>query len=109
MILHPQNENKLNNIEKDWCKQFLLSGYPIVFHTDTVMGIGVNGLSKKAVDNVYLLKNRTFDKPLILLLEKTEDAKEYIEDPEILEQTLIKKNWPGSLTGVFKKKMGSLI
>jgi L-threonylcarbamoyladenylate synthase len=109
MILTPQNESRLNNIEKEWCKKFLLLGYPIIFYTDTVMGIGANGLSKRAVDNIFFLKNRTFDKPLILLLANTEDAVEYIDDPEILEHTLIKDNWPGPLTGVFKKKKESLL
>ncbi|MCK5848900.1 MAG: threonylcarbamoyl-AMP synthase [Caldisericia bacterium] len=99
--------SRLNEAEKNYCKEFLLLGYPIVFYTDTVMGIGANGLSKSAVDNIYFLKKRTFDKPLILFLANSKDAIEYVDDPTLLEHSIVKDNWPGSLTAVFKKKKES--
>ena len=106
MILNQQNTALLSNLEKEYCKQFLLSNLPIIFPTDTVMGIGVNGFSKKAVDNLYKIKGRDLHKPLVLFVADVEDAVDFIEYPDLLKHPLILENWPGPLTAVFKKNSG---
>jgi L-threonylcarbamoyladenylate synthase len=101
VILTIENPPHLSSLEKDFCKSWLQQEKPIVFPTDTVMGIGVNGQSQQAVYNLFRMKNREEMKPLILFVSSLEEAEQYISDPKLLQHPLIQKNWPGALTGVF--------
>lgn len=85
-------------------KEFLLNDGIIAFKTDTVMGVGVNGLSKKAVKNLFDLKKRPYDKPIYLLAYSFEQIYEYacLISEEALE--LMKKYFPGSLTLIFNSQ-----
>ncbi len=38
----------------------------VVFPTETVYGLGANGLSEQAVKKIFIAKGRPFDNPLIL-------------------------------------------
>ena len=69
----------------------------IAFKTDTVMGLGVNGLDPVAVKNLFELKSRSFDKPLYLLAYSVEEVYEYACNISDYALDLMKKYWPGSL------------
>ncbi len=101
MILTIEKPPHLSLIEKKFCKTWLEQEKPIIFPTDTVMGIGVNGKSHQAVCNLFQMKQREVIKPLILFVSSIEEAEKYITDPKLLQHPLIQKNWPGALTGVF--------
>jgi L-threonylcarbamoyladenylate synthase len=108
MILRVDHPLYLSDFEKEFCKEWLLQDKPIVFPTDTVMGIGVHGESYQAVCNLFSLKRRDENKPLILFLEDPKKAHQYVSNPLLLQHPLLKKNWPGTVTGVFPMKQCAL-
>jgi L-threonylcarbamoyladenylate synthase len=103
MIINSNNRKSLSGLEKKIIKQALLNSEIIAFPTDTVYGIGVNGLDIKAVKKVFNLKKRDEKKPLILLTYSKDEALKYIRYPELINNIIIDKNWPGILTVIFEK------
>ncbi|HZD59735.1 MAG TPA: L-threonylcarbamoyladenylate synthase [Anaerolineae bacterium] len=78
-------------------------GESVVFPTDTVYGIGTNSLLPEAVLEIFRVKERPADKPLILLVADPEDVREYVADINEAAERLISEYWPGPLTLIFKK------
>ncbi|WGS65482.1 L-threonylcarbamoyladenylate synthase [Marinitoga aeolica] len=78
-------------------------GHLVVFPTETVYGLGANGLNENAVKKIYKAKGRPSDNPLILHIDKLEKIREfaYISN-EMLEK--IKIFVPGPITFVLNKK-----
>jgi len=90
----------LDEFEK--AKEILLSGGIIAFPTDTVMGLGVNGLSQKAINDLFGLKKRPHDKPLYMLAYSVSQILEYVDLVPDYAYKLINKYFPGSLTLIFR-------
>ena len=65
-IIKKLEENKEEKIIK--IGKALKEGKIVVFPTETVYGIGVNGLNKEAVKKLYEVKERPLDKPISLLI-----------------------------------------
>ncbi len=82
-------------------KEFLLNNGIIAFKTDTVMGVGVNGLSKNAVKNLFDFKKRPYDKPIYLLAYSFEQIYEYACLIPQYALELMKKHFPGPLALIF--------
>ena len=59
--------------------QLLKSGQVVAFPTETVYGLGANALDKEAVKQVFAVKGRPSDNPLIVHVESFEQAKKYIQ------------------------------
>lgn len=75
----------------------------VIFPTETVYGLGANGLSVNAVENIYKAKGRPSDNPLILHIAKLEDILKYTYFPfELFEK--VSSLVPGPITFVLKKK-----
>ena len=75
----------------------------VIFPTETVYGLGANGLSEEAISKIYKAKGRPADNPLILHLSKLEDILKYTYFPHNFYEkieTLI----PGPITFVLKRK-----
>lgn len=97
-ILKPTKEN----IEKS--TKLILNDEIVAIPTETVYGLGANGLSDVAVSKIFKAKNRPQDNPLIL----------HISDYDMMENLVYELNdeikeflnhfWPGPLTVVMKKK-----
>lgn len=75
----------------------------VIFPTETVYGLGANGLSVNAVEKIYQAKGRPSDNPLILHIAKLEDILKYTYFPyELFEK--VESLVPGPITFVLKKK-----
>ena len=83
--------------------QILNSGGIVAFPTETVYGLGANGLDKSAAEKIYEVKGRPSNNPLIFHIGSKEQLKEIVEDIPEKAEKLINKFWPGPLTLVFKK------
>lgn len=103
-------ENYLNfNNETDYNKlktpaKIIKNGGIVIFPTETVYGIGTNGLNEKAVKKLYEVKQRPLDKPISLLVNSIDMINEIAKDITELEYTLMKKFFPGPLTIILKKR-----
>lgn len=76
----------------------------IAFKTDTVMGLGVNGLDNIAVKNLFYIKGRSYDKPLYLLAYSIEQIYEYAYGISETALELMKKHFPGALAIILKSQ-----
>lgn len=102
---------KLLNLRN--CKDFQKLRYPaeiiknggiVVFPTETVYGIGTNGLDKDAVERLYNIKERPLNKPISLLVSDFKMIEKVVKDISELEYKIMKKFFPGPLTIILNKK-----
>lgn len=84
--------------------KILKEGGIVVFPTETVYGIGVNALNKKAIKKLYDIKNRPLNKPISLLVNNIEMIENIAKNITEEEYTLITTFMPGPLTLILKKK-----
>jgi L-threonylcarbamoyladenylate synthase len=77
-------------------------GNLVIVPTDTVYGISCDATNKDAIEKVFIAKQRE-QKPLIVMVSNLEMLKRYVKDINDLEQKLIDKYWPNTLTILFKK------
>ena len=103
-------EKYLNiNNSKDYQKlrysaEIIKNGGIVVFPTETVYGIGTNGLYKEAVQRLYKIKERPLNKPISLLVSDYEMIEKVVKDINELEYKIMKKFFPGPLTIILNKK-----
>ncbi len=75
----------------------------VLFPTETVYGIGANGLNETAVKNIFKAKGRASDNPLILHISHADMLKDIAKDISELEYKLMDAFWPGPFTIVLNK------
>jgi len=75
----------------------------IVYPTDTLYGLGADIFDEYAVQRVFEIKKRPFDKPLSVAVSCFEDV-ENIADVDDKVLHVVESFLPGSLTLVLKKK-----
>ncbi|MBU5436743.1 threonylcarbamoyl-AMP synthase [Tissierella sp. MSJ-40] len=94
------------NIERDLilkAANIIEEGKLVAFPTETVYGLGANGLDEEAVRKIFLAKGRPQDNPLILHVYSIDQVKELVEYIPNIAVKCMEKFWPGPLTILFKK------
>lgn len=77
-------------------------GNLVIVPTDTVYGISADACNTDAIKKVFIAKKRE-EKPLIVMVSSIEMLKKYVKNINELEQKLIDKYWPNTLTILFEK------
>ncbi len=90
-----------NNIEK--ILTALKNGAVLVCPTDTVYGLVCDASNEKAIERIFLMKQRDKLKPLAIFVKDIEMAEEYAEISMEQEEKL-QKSWPGAVTFILKAK-----
>lgn len=93
------DENKIKEIAKE-----IKNGKVVVFPTETVYGIGTNGLDENAIKKLYKIKQRPKEKPITLLVSDIKMINNVAKEISKNEIKLIKKFMPGPLTIILRKK-----
>lgn len=88
--------------------QKLKEGELIAFPTETVYGLGANALLPEAVKQVFAVKGRPSDNPLIVTVANFEMVKDYVDNFHPLTEKIVETYWPGPLTLIFTIKKASL-
>ncbi len=83
--------------------QLLRDGGLVAFPTETVYGLGGDGLKSDAAARIYTAKGRPSDNPLIIHIADLEAVKILAVDIPELFYRLADKFWPGPLTMILKK------
>ncbi len=83
--------------------EILRQGGLVVFPTETVYGLGGNGLDADAAKKIYAAKGRPSDNPLIIHITTPEDAEKYAFTNPIYYR-LASAFMPGPLTVVLPKR-----
>ncbi|WP_159721158.1 L-threonylcarbamoyladenylate synthase [Enterococcus sp. CSURQ0835] len=86
----------------------LRQGELIAFPTETVYGLGADALLPASVKQVFAVKGRPSDNPLIVHVANFEMVKDYVDKFHPLTEKIIKNFWPGPLTLIFPIKKNSL-
>lgn len=84
--------------------ELIKKGKIVVFPTETVYGIGTNGLDEKAIKRLYEIKQRPLNKPISLLVSNMEMVNLIAKDITETEYKIMEKFFPGPLTIILKKK-----
>ena len=83
--------------------KILQEGGLVAFPTETVYGLGGNGLDSEACKKIYIAKGRPSDNPLILHISEFEELNPIVREISPAAQKLMDAFWPGPLTMVFPK------
>ena len=75
----------------------------VAIPTETVYGLGANGLAADAMERIYAAKGRPSDNPLILHVCDQSMVHRLVRHITPLEQILMDTFWPGPLTITFEK------
>ena len=84
--------------------ELIKQGKIVIFPTETVYGIGTNGLDEQAVKKLYNVKQRPLNKPISLLVSNMEMVDMIAKDITETEYKIMEKFFPGPLTIILKKK-----
>lgn len=95
-ILKPTEENLILAAE------MIRAGDLVSFPTETVYGLGADGLNKSAREKIYLAKGRPSEKPLTLHVATLEQV-ESVAKISVTAEKLFKKFFPGPLTIILPK------
>ena len=82
---------------------FLKSGELVAFPTETVYGLGGNGLNPEALCKIFATKGRPGDNPLILHISDFSQLHELVSQITPSARLLMERFWPGPLTLVLPK------
>ncbi len=84
----------------------IAAGGLVAFPTETVYGLGGDGLRREAAKKIYEAKGRPSDNPLILHIAGWEQLGSIAERIPLVAEKLARNFWPGPLTMIFRKKDG---
>ena len=97
------NKEKIEEKSIEEAANIIKNGGLVAFPTETVYGLGANGLDEDAVSKIFKAKGRPQDNPLILHVHSMEQIRDLvIEIPEIAIKVM-EEFWPGPLTILFKR------
>ena len=88
--------NELNTAQI--AADIIKNGGLVAIPTETVYGLGANGLDEHAVAKIFLAKGRPQDNPLILHVADPEDMERFCHSIPECAYALTEAFWPGPLT-----------
>jgi L-threonylcarbamoyladenylate synthase len=91
-------KKEINQIKKG------LESKPAVVPTDTIYGIIASALDKKAVLNLYKIRQRDKGKPFIILISSIKDLELFNIELDKNQLSYLKKIWPSKVTVILKCK-----
>lgn len=96
-----QTENEQEVLQE--AAELLRAGEVVAFPTETVYGLGANGLDGQAVAKIFAAKGRPADNPLILHIASEDSINELTTGLTPNAKALMKAFWPGPLTIIVAK------
>ena len=97
-------KEKINDKDLKHCAESIKNGNLVIFPTETIYGIGADGLNENAVKKIYEAKGRKSDNPLILHISNKNMINDIAKNIGDIELKLIDAFFPGPLTIIFEKK-----
>ena len=83
----------------------LRTGGLVAFPTDTVYGVGALAFNGKAVESIYIVKDRLIEKAIPVLIGEESDLEKVGMDIPDIAYKLATRFWPGPLTVLVPKKL----
>ena len=82
----------------------LQNGEVVAIPTETVYGLAADATNESALRQIYAIKQRPADNPLIVHISDIDQVNQWVAEFPPLAQTLAKAFWPGPLTLVLPAK-----
>lgn len=95
---------RLTGADASQAAELLKAGALVAFPTETVYGLGANGLDGEAVTAIFAAKGRPQDNPLILHIPGADHLARYCRDIPDTAYALARRFWPGPLTMILKRQ-----
>lgn len=95
---------RLTEFDIEAAAAILKEGGLVGIPTETVYGLGANGLKPEAVTHIFEAKGRPQDNPLILHIPAADWLERYCEDIPDVAYELAKQFWPGPMTVILKRQ-----
>lgn len=102
-MIYEIDDDDLDSPSLGKCADILRRGGTVAFPTETVYGLGANGLMPEAIRKIYQVKGRPSDNPLILHIAHIAEIQSLVETIPQGAQAVMDEFWPGPLTLIFKK------
>ena len=99
-------ENGFDTTELEEAAKIIRDGGLVAFPTETVYGLGGNGMLPEAAKKIYAAKGRPSDNPLILHIAAFEQLEGIVSQVPETARKLADAFWPGPLTMIFHKLPG---
>ena len=84
--------------------ELIKNGELVAIPTETVYGLGADGLNPQAVAKIFIAKGRPQDNPLILHIADAGDMEKFCHSIPDTAYALAEKFWPGPLTMVLRAR-----
>ncbi len=102
-LIYKVDSDNIDNIVIGKAAEIIKSGGLVAFPTETVYGLGGDGLNPSASMKIYSAKGRPSDNPLILHISNISQLKRLVREIPDMAVKLANEFWPGPLTMIFKK------
>lgn len=83
---------------------FIKDGELVAMPTETVYGLGADGLNEEAVKKIFIAKNRPGDNPLILHISSIDEVDRLVKNVKEKDKKVMESLWPGPVTLIYEKK-----
>ena len=100
-VLDFKKNNNLSKLKEP--ANVIKNGGLVLFPTETVYGLGANGLDENAVKKIFIAKGRKPDNPLILHISNLEMLSLISSSVNDIEHKLIDAFWPGPFTIILER------
>lgn len=84
--------------------EVIAGGGIVAFPTRNLYGLGADALNGRAVENIFRIKRRTPQKPLLVLIKHRSELQRIVRNVPPAASILMDRFWPGGLTIVFEAK-----
>ncbi len=81
-------------------------GGVIAYPTETFYGLGADTRNDQALEKLYAIKGRGFDKPISIIIGSREDLSHCVQEITPAATILMNQFWPGGLTLLFQAAFG---
>jgi len=82
--------------------KIISEGGIVAFPTESFYGLGVDATNTEAVENLFQIKKRDHDLPILILISSMSNLPQYVTYTPLSAKRLGEKFWPGGLTMVFQ-------
>ncbi|MEW6624213.1 MAG: L-threonylcarbamoyladenylate synthase [Bacillota bacterium] len=83
--------------------EIIIEGGIVAFPTETVYGLGADGLNEDALERIFFAKGRPMDNPLILHISSIKNVRDVASYVPLSAKKAMRAFWPGPLTVVLPK------
>jgi len=82
--------------------RIISEGGIVAFPTESFYGLGVDATNTGAVENLFQIKKRDHDSPILILISSLRNLPQFVAHTPSSAKRLGEKFWPGGLTMIFQ-------